>query len=266
MIKLYNIPVIQIPEEDFVAQIPKRKYYDEPGQPNDAIAIESFIEVINENKETIALFYLRYGIIKEDFKNVLEFARYYDEMNSADDIEFWLTEEDEWKNWEEMCGTNDRNKISSDVANFSGNSQWEIFSYGYACIFLICYGRLKYPYGLEEVTKSKYEKEMGWELEVHYRLSDLSYLDEVADLINLALDIRDIRGEPFQDGIEELFDAGVAAIEPLAERIFTRENIDLYIDEANTGQKTEILAYLLDYKNKHFGMGGIKHELPDTTG
>ncbi len=30
--------------------------------------------------------------------------------------------------------------------------------------------------------------------------------------------------------------------------------IQVYIDQASKGQKTEILAYLMDYKNKHFAI------------
>lgn len=259
MIKLYGIPVIQIQEKDFPAKIPKLEYltYEDHQEPK---YIASFLQVVNGEGETIALFFLNLGIKNEGFTDGLEFARYYDEMNS-ESYQWWLMEEDDWKIWEEMYETSDRDEIMeaySEGPSSSGSFD-DYHDYGSATIFLICYGRLRYPFGLEKGPRSNYEWSLKqiWDFmyyEVDDLLSDPDVISKkkVVDLINIAMDSRDFCGELFHNMIERVFDSGVKSIEPIAERIFTKENIDLYIEEANTGQRTEILAYLLEYKNKHF--------------
>ena len=83
-------------------------------------------------------------------------------------------------------------------------------------------------------------------LEEKYRLHYLQYIKRhAADAVKTVVEF---------DELESL-----SALSELG--IFTAENIDSLIDLANKANKPELLSYLMNYKNSHFGIGEEDYEL-----
>jgi hypothetical protein len=237
-----RIPRVRILEKDFPANI--------PSNIND-----SFLEVVDENGKTIALFFLFGSLHKTDFKNGLEFAVYYDQLGDE------LMEDENWEIAMKGLGVSTREDVLDNGSFPSDYSKYDSYA-------VIPYGRLKFPYGLEDTGR----KDMESYLENHFiggtgfqcmlEGTDV-YTDDCIDVVNFALgffrikESNDLFTEFFDDGtIETFINSGIAVVTQVAENLFTNENIDLFIDAANTAQKTEVLAFLLDYKNKHFPADG----------
>ena len=71
-----RIPRVQIHEDNFSEEIKNISYPKEctvTGSPMDF-----FIEVKNEKDKVVALFYQLFPFNKNDFRDVMEYAKYYD--------------------------------------------------------------------------------------------------------------------------------------------------------------------------------------------
>ena len=233
-----RIPRVRILERDFPAKIP------------DGIE-DSFLEVINQEGETIALFFLYNSLHKKEFQDGLEFAKYYDDLMGD-------LEEDEYENIMDWSGVSDKEDIPSsyiDASYKENNSKY------YLSMTLMSYGRLKFPYELKKEPKEDYETRYTSELCMDDWLEsfDSKYKDDFVDILNFYFDMITVK-ESFEkfnkifnvDGIEQLVNLDYEIIGQIADKLFTKDNIGLFIEAANRSQKTVLLAFLLDYKNKHF--------------
>ena len=263
-----RLPRIQIHENSFSEEIknisiPKENIRN--GSPEDF-----YVEVKNANGEVIALFYQLFQFDKRDFRDVMEYAKYYDSTGLAQ------LEDRDWKLFKEIRKLNDDTTkeemlLMDEFYDFLGERE-DYHKYGYANDMFISYGRFKYPLGLDEDHREEYLAEIiNWDAydgiyEYTFQGNeDIS--DDLIDVINFALGLR-IGTEEYN--IQENFirhnpyciKMGIKIISGIADNLFTKENINQFIDQANTDRETEILAFLLDYKNKHFPTdGGYSPEL-----
>ena len=245
-----RIPRVRISESDFPAKIP------------DGIE-DSYLEVVNKEGETIALFFL-YNSLHKKFQDGLEFADYYDR--------FWdELEKEDYDEMMEVCGVSEVDEIPDSYmdACIKGNySKWPMALSGMAML----YGRSKFPYGRKEQAKGEYKGEHSpgsdyipggysfLDLLYNYEIEGSNIKDDFVDFIIFYFELIDVMDsiEKFRiifvspDLITRFIELDFEIIAQVAEHLFTKDNIDLFIDAANTEKKTIALAFLLDYKNKNF--------------
>jgi len=221
--------------------------------------IDSFLEVLDKNEETIGLFFMlsRFSD-KPDCRNALEFAHYYDQLIIENDCGFWLTEKSDWEFKKDLYSTSDE----EEVKLIELNEGWTELSRQYDMYTtraLISYGRIKYPYGLEEPAKEIYESEMK-KCESD---SDL-FNEPLCEVIDFLIELFGV-DDLYKNGTyKQISDLGLDYYGKIADWLLTTTNIDFFIEAANKNKKTDVLAFLLDYKNKHFPEK--RNELPGLQG
>ena len=241
-----RIPRVRISESDFPAKI--------PGDID-----ESFLEVVNQKGETIALFFLFMSFEKTDFQDGQEFAKYYDAINIGRDCRTaWQFPEYLLNDLMEKYGVTDREGIFEEglIADYIN----EYYYTGeYSNHILICYGRLRYPYGLEESYRLGYRDlldELFSDSSCYEEFIDtcFEYIDDAVDILKFYLALFNERksNKNYERIFLSLMNLDIMVFGQVADILITKENIDLFIDAANTVKKTITLAFLLDYKNKHF--------------
>jgi hypothetical protein len=224
------IEKVRILEKDFPTKIPEDIGY----KP---------LEVINEAGETIALFYST-AFMTEKFDAPVSYCDKYDEIFNV--YYYWngLEESDEEIREEGQKVIDESNLEPSSFDIVHGQA-------------MVALGRLTYPYYLSE-----YEDEILAELGFTY----LDIYDEFVDLlisygdhkiISKLMDLLLNKHIPYtsdsaEDFFNLLFKHNYAAWFEKPDLFFTNENIDLYPELAQTCKNTEMVAFLLDYKNKHF--------------
>jgi hypothetical protein len=255
-----RIPRVRIHEDNFsdvIKKFPLSKEWED-----DPFWEVFFIEVINEKDEVIALFFLYYPLRRNEFRNVLEFAKYYDSLGDRQ----W--EEEDLQEAMEQAGVATEEeywRFEANLGYIQYGDKSENSRFGIAARGIISYGRLKYPLGLNDEDRNNYAGdptyyffgETNWYTELVQ--DHENYSDDLIDFINYALieskvkesaaNINtlfpnfDIRGFIYSD---------IEILNGIADNLFTKGNIDQFIDYANSDGKTEIITFLLDYKNKHF--------------
>lgn len=232
------IEKVRILEKDFPAGIPEDIGY----QP---------LEVINEAGETVALFYST-AFMTEKFDDPVSYCRTYDDILEIYDTwreldinnERGWSEEEHWEDYERRQEEIDKSKLDP----------WSV-EVGYT-LKMVVFGRLAYPYHFPDDYWCL--EEFGeWYLNLDEEFVDflISYGDHklISKLMDLFLHnhIPDAVGSA-EDFFNFLLKHNFAAWFESPDIFFTDENIDLYLELAQTSQNAELIAFLLDYKNKHF--------------
>lgn len=253
-----RIPRVRILEKDFPSKIPRD-------------IKDSFLEVVNEEGATIALFFLYESFHKTDFVGGRDFALYYDSLDIED---YGFLEDDDLKEMMEFFDVSDLEELLDHEFLFEEkherNSDFGDFSWG-----LIIYGRLKYPFELDEDSRIKYSElflsAMIYNGKLFYEFgAGMGYPewaiargweDDWVDIVNFSLNFfgaDEIIPENFiyksQVHVKDYefflnLDAGI--FRQIAENLLTRDNIGSFIETASEQQKTELVAFLLDYQNQH---------------
>ncbi len=237
MVTTNRIPRVRILESDFPVKIPRD--------------IEnSFLEVVNQNGETIALFFLYNSLHKIDFQDGLEFAKYYDDIDANG------FEKEDWEELKEICEVSDDAEIPDNYIGSYDKRNW--FSESF-----VCYGRLKFPYGLEKSARKDYDERFFWGGLISDALEEAVsvYQSDWVDILIFFFDFYKVKESPvgFRNNFGEYKEIELfinmidnEIIAQIADNLFSKDNIDLFIEAANDVNKSETLSFLLDYKNKHF--------------
>jgi hypothetical protein len=260
-----RIPRVRIHENNFDKEIKNIAY------PRDCLVNgkpeEYFIEVVDEKNEVIALFFHIKPFRKSYFWDLMDYAKYYD-LIGLDQME-----EEDW------IAFRDSNNLGSDLTmkemrDAKEDEYYEHWDIGITTHVgcprgLISYGRLKYPYGLVEHNRREYFDQGYMNLLTSNTYEDLvegnvEFLDDLVDILNFVLSLNNVQtnskklerilSDNYQ--IDYFISSGIEIISGIADNLFTVDNIDEFIDEANNQEEIEILAFLLDYKNKHFPADG----------
>ena len=132
-------------------------------------------------------------------------------------------------------------------------------------LFLMAYGRLKYPYRLSDENRNYYEIYVRGYIKEGYLPSTLKRLagtpNEIGEWINVCSnvfpDVKSFRDACVYSGrYKEFIDWDLDTFGMIADSILCAENIDRFLDEAHAQNKPELKLFLLDYKNKHFPAEG----------
>lgn len=220
---------------------------------------DCFLEVLDKNEETVGLFFMLQRFTgKPDCRDGLQFAHYYDQLVIDNDDSFWLMEESRWEVKKDLYRTSDIEVIKSiELAE-----DWTDLSREFDMVTtraLISYGRIKYPYGLEEPAKDIYESELNC-----FNIDSNLYDEPLCKVIDFLIELFGV-DELYKNGChEQISDLEMEYYGDNADRLLTNTNIDFFIEAANKNKKTDVLAFLLDYKNKHFPEK--RNELPELQG
>ena len=260
-----RIPRVRIHEDSFSEEIKNPSYPKECVDEYDG-PIDFFIEVINAKDEVIALFFQYYPLKRNDFRDVLEYAEYYDSL----DLVQW--EEDEWRAAMEAFEVTTKDEYWQIVdkygVEYEGGDKTEYSCFRKIAIGIIMYGRLKYPLGLNNEDRKYYLDEVVDSLIGDTKFRDLVdgnkiYTDDLIDFVNFSLiqinlqeSAKSLSRLLTEFYIFDFIYSGIEILSGVADNLLTQDNIDQFIDIANSDGKTEIIAFLLDYKNKHFPANG----------
>jgi hypothetical protein len=229
------IEKVRILEKDFPARIPE-DIGDKP------------LEVVNEAGETIALFYST-AFMTEKFDDPVSYCNKYDEIYEI--YSLWvrvnvgdcgLSEEERMKVQEEK----------QKVIDESNLEPWWIDDW--SDLTRVGLGRLTYPYHLS--NNNQYIDYLGDYFQLDDEFYDLliSYGDNkiTSKLMDLLIHTSLYYQPQAEEILHFLVKHNFAAWFEKPELFFTKENIDLCLELALTSKITELAAFLLDYKNKHF--------------
>lgn len=236
---------LQVFEEDLPKWAGKGR--KEFGDDEIDFCTDLFLEVVNKDGETIGLFFLLHRLTdKPDCRDGLDFAHYYDQLITGNDDWFWLTEESDWEYKKGLYKTSDVEVVKS----IEMNEGWIDLDNKYllkTTKALISYGRIKYPYGLEEPAKDVYETELN-----SFNI-DLSLYDEpFCEIVDFLIEMFGIDELNKIGCHQRISDLGLDYYGENAEWLLTNTNIDFFIEAAIRNEETDVLAFLLDYKNNHF--------------
>lgn len=245
-----RIPRVKILEKDFPANIP------------DNIE-DSYLEVIDQEGKTLALFFLYNSLHRKEFSDGKEFAEYYDDIMTS----YGKFEEEDIEEIRDICGFDDNEDIpisyeeAYDKRNNSKIRLNEVF---------LSYGRLAFPYELDNSMKEEYEGNLQNEFRFKmseyyldgYGLSD--YVSDYIDILNFYYDLYNVKEdlaaqrEIFNEdnAIEHFLNLDIEILSGVANHLFSKDNINKFIDAANSTGKTEKLAFLLEYQKKLFNTTG----------
>jgi hypothetical protein len=210
------------------------------------------LEVVNETGDTVALFYDT-SFVKLIFQDASKYIKHYDQIFKY----YWIDwdydyaedrdEDDDFPSIEELLEKGP--DFEWAYAQFAPNIKWMV---------LLC--RMTYPNLIESMDDliDTFKNEV-YSL-VLYSPYDESVVELIvafddvllaAKLSNTLINIGelDLSKEYFQQLIENDY---AERIYENPELFFTKNNIDIFIEVANTSQIADLLAYLLDYKKKHF--------------
>jgi hypothetical protein len=273
-----NSSLVIIDHEGIVVREPNPFYIDTP----------FFLEFINDAGETIALFH-----INENFHSIcwwwhkpylnlpwfpdkLAFTRYFDELSAVQydkqvesyydiliDVNQIHHEDYLQKMREHEVSSKQEYCLLAEISDVGGDIQADITNDS-----LIDYGRLMYPYLLDEATKSKYESKLKEDLEELW-----------CAINNYTEDEWDNEVEEWVDILRFFFNhskkEGISCTEVIKDMLldiihcFDNKDIFFYIDNifydqiaaeiiaplieaARETDNTELITFLLDYQNKHF--------------
>lgn len=271
-----RFPRIQINEADFPSKISEIQLYNGNGGIYDDESYY-FLDVINTQGKTTARYFMLKPLEKTDFSNGQEFSRYYDEINAGVDMGDlfnavpWQAEKKFWELWEKdlKYGSGIVREVDfSELLEFvqtscpvSCRNEWYHIPYGF-----ISGARLMYPFELLTKYRSVYENRWReWFENVpdendYFRFWYYYYQEEVKDFTKFIFDYFGAKEsvEKLSQLVPQQFINGFCLCEmdfitQFADIFFSNENIDLFIDSVNESKNFEVLAFLLDYKNKHFG-------------
>ena len=246
MEKTYQIPRVRLFENDFPTKIPNGTE-------------DSFLEVVNRKGETIALLFLFSGLDDKVFTDVIELVKYYDEVNICrNDYSAWQLAEYLIQDLMEKYKISDRDqvfenqRVSEFISEYYDCASYS--NYGFFFRILVCYGRLKYPFGLEKLLHAEYKSELSnifndfvnnWILQDN----ENEYKDDFIEIVNFCLKLLHFRVD-LRD-IEFFIELGPDIFMGLAENLLTIRNIDWFIKEAKKLENTEILEFLMDIKGDY---------------
>jgi hypothetical protein len=223
------IEKVRILEKDFPTGIPE----DIGNKP---------LEVINEAGETIALFYST-AFMTEKFDDPVWYSFKYDEIFELIPCISSFEGSSNEEEGEEFRKIID--EINLDDRRFVGDGRT-----------MVALGRLTYPYCFYEEESCLLE--LGcWYLNLNDEFIELliSYGDNkiISKLMDLLLQHHiNYSGNSAEKLFNFLRKHNYSAWFESPDIFFTDENMDIYLELAQTSQNAELIAFLLDYKNKHF--------------
>ena len=251
------------------------------------------IEIITDAGNTLALFHSSMDFIYMWFPDTLAFTRYYDDI-SADTWEqqydmdyhdfllwnFSLGENNHYEKYIQMM----RNHKVSSKREYCELEHLEDVGGDYdptleANDLLITFGRLKYPYFLDEVARSKYKDRAADHLftlllEKLYGdvdESDDNDFEDKVEILKFFMDFCKQEGMSYVERVDQFFvdwihydyrSNKMQDFVYLIENVFhgeMKEMMDPLFEAAHEAQNVEVLAYLLEYSNKHFPPQGTAH-------
>jgi hypothetical protein len=246
-----------------------------------SLRFDYFLDVVDSDGNTEALFFIVDGTTI-GYDNLDESEGWECFSSSFDD---WLIPNYEWRKIELMrwlpdhleeatmlqlmneIGISDENELINHEFPegwwdyIDGDTEYGPITSGLPALFLMAYGRLKYPY--------KITKEIHDNCELYIRRF-VEKRDLLYEFQRISKDPKDL-GELFifcveafpckesfwkafinQNNITELVRCDPVIFTKIADSIVCKENIDLLLDEAHAQNKPEIKFFLLEYNNKHF--------------
>jgi hypothetical protein len=270
-IKQFGIGKVQFSESDSIRRLPADK--------NDF-----FLELINPDGTTKALIFIADS--NEKLYDTLTNSTDSD-MWSSNDNDGYLYPNDLWQDIETQrwlpevldeteiaelvkdLGKSNINDIQydGDLLDWLGN-HWSAMDMTFGpdnsqlpALFLMAYGRLKFPYKLSKETHVNCELYIRGFVRKRNLIGELTNLTkdpkDIAELFNFCVDVfpdQESFREAFinDNNIEELVLCDPEFFSAIADSILGKENIDRFLDEAHAQNKPELILFLLDYKNKHF--------------
>jgi hypothetical protein len=258
-----RIPRVRIYENNFSADIKNPLYPEEcmsPGGP-----IDYMIEVINANEEVIGLFFQVMPFLKNDYNNIIEFAKYYDSLF------VYKIENEENNNLKKKYNSMYDKTTEEMMKSEYLHSQWSNYGWGaghFPTSFdeicaISAYGRIKYPLGLDENHRKIYEEyetffspiDNGYDFLMGMR----QFPGDLIDILKFSLCETELNtdGKSFNaiilhSNLGDFIDLGLEIISGISENLLTNENIYFFIDEAKHKDEKNVMDFLLEYKSEHF--------------
>ena len=245
-----RLEIVRIMESDFPAGIPE----DIGRKP---------LEVVNEKGETVALFY-NIAFMKHKPKELKEFIRYHDGifhlMDTWSDTDPNPFDDETEEEWEERIETAWQELEKGPEYNWE---QFDRITHDFESIPAIC--RLAYPYHLENYEELMEFFNDFWDPIIR----DIDHILQLADF-NVYKKVFEIQYKILKWSIiDEGFEI---VVEFFPEWIYANPDFffNLYnkpeylIDKVAGSAHVELMAFLLDYKNKYFpddGNASTSHEL-----
>ena len=242
-----KIEKVRLLEKDFPANIPE-DIGDKP------------LEVVNEAGETIALFWDT-SFIKQKFTDPLEYIKHHDQI-----FDYWDILEDFFDEDRYAAGNLDEGEdeakdrqtaMEVKLKQYENRSGFDLRfeeSRFFGCVYcvwaMIALGRLTYPFHLHDYKNVQSCLHMAVNRifipETMFYFNIIEYKDTkmVTKYIKLYGNA--------QNFLRFLIENLPNRIYEHPEWCLAKESIDFFIEMANTSKNTELMAFLLDYKNKHF--------------
>jgi hypothetical protein len=223
-----SIEKVRIFEKDFPVNIP-----DDLG--------DKPLEVVSKEGELLAIFFNSSCMINKP-KDLEEFIQEYDVFFDQDltHLDTGLDDYDEEKEWMEWHPNFDKFHFSVKIKRSEN-----VFS-------ALC--RLTYPYHLSRIAyEDCFTRFDWWGEDCFDEITELAFsygdINIIAKIVFVILNT--LNSDEFTDCLEKYF---ILLYEDKfiynhADLLFTRENIDRFIEIADKFEKSELKTYLLDYKN-----------------
>jgi hypothetical protein len=245
-----------------------------------------FLDVIDKHGSTIALFFIADARDISDFHYLWEYKGL---TNFVAEFDNWIKPNEHWGDVEIHRWLPDRlgQERMKELLNDVGISDikelalvplpdgWYDYIYEYSdygpresdfdALFLMAYGRLKFPYMLAKEIHDNCELYVRGFVKITNLLYQLRYISkdpkDIGELFNFCVGVfpdKESFREAYinQNNITELINCDPEIFTAIAESILCKENIDLFLNEAHAQNKPELKLFLLDYKNKHFPVDG----------
>jgi len=276
--QLFGIPMVQLSESDSPEMIPWDK-------------VECFLEVTDSERKTKALFFLHTGI--DCWGNYLGETTDWNDFTSGFDS--WIIPGYHWGDFMRpywlplVLGEEGFQKLLKEEGVIDADVTADLIldglmdhlrpdyywtSTNMLALFLMTYGRLKYPYNLTNEYRDYYEIYMRGFIEQKGLIPEFRKITndpkEISELINFCGDLYPDK-ESFRDtfihdwNYREYIEIELDTFVMISDLILSIENIDRFLDEAHADNKIDLKLFLLDYKNKHFPVS-TKVEFPTEAG